>query len=372
VRTMLRDFALFIALVVIVIGCACLSPDFLTARNLSNLSVEWSITAVLALGAFLVILPGQIDLAAGSGVGLFGGIAAVLVFEHGWPAPAALGCALLLALAIWALMGALIVLERIPAFIITLAGLLIFKGLHWLVIANATIPVTHGAGNCFSALSTWYLPAWAAWSLVALVSIGTGLSSLLERRRLARAGEPLTDPDIALGRWLITSQLLALVVLIASRYQGIPLPLLLLGAVATAMQVVCQHTRFGRHLLAIGGNADAALIAGIPVNRTVIAAFAIAGGIVAVTGFLETSYAGSSTSTVGASMELDAIAACVIGGVSLRGGRGTVSGVLCGALIMATLLNGMTLRAVQPETKLIVRGVVLALAVWLDVRFGKR
>ena len=119
------------------------------------------------------------------------------------------------------------------------------------------------------------------------------------------------------------------------------------------------------------GNEEAAIVSGVPVEKVVIGAFSLMGAIVAITGFMQTSYSGASTTTIGDLMELDAIAACVIGGVSLRGGRGTVLGVLFGALIMACLLNGMTLLAVAPEFKFIARGVVLSLAVWMDVRLSR-
>jgi D-xylose transport system permease protein len=122
----------------------------------------------------------------------------------------------------------------------------------------------------------------------------------------------------------------------------------------------------------VGGNEQAALVAGVPVDRVVIGAFALMGVIVALAGFLQTAFAGSSTTTTGQLMELDAIAACVIGGTSLKGGQGTVVGVLFGALIMAMLLNGMTLLAVSPEQKFIARGLVLALAVWMDVRLTQK
>ena len=267
-----RDFSLVIALVVICAFFAIVSPRFLSARNLSLLTTELSITATLAMGMLLVILPGNIDLSAGSGVGLLGGIASVLVFEHNWPAPLAMGAALLTGIFIWFCMGNLIVRQRIPAFIITLGGLLIFKGLFWLVIHNSTIPIVQG------------------------------------------------------GR---------------------------------------------ANLYAIGGNEEAAVISGVPVEKVVVGSFTIMGAIVAIAGFMQTSYSGASTTTVGDLMELDAIAACVIGGVGLRGGRGTVLGVLFGALIMACLLNGMTLLAVSPEFKFIARGTVLSLAVWMDVRLGR-
>ena len=132
-----------------------------------------------------------------------------------------------------------------------------------------------------------------------------------------------------------------------------------------------RHTPFGRYLYAIGGNEEAARLSGIRVDRVLIGAFAFMGAMVALTGFMTTAYSGASTTTVGELMELDAIAACVIGGTALKGGRGTVWGVLLGALIMTVLLNGMTLLAVTPEMKFIARGTVLAVAVWLDVRLGR-
>jgi D-xylose transport system permease protein len=119
------------------------------------------------------------------------------------------------------------------------------------------------------------------------------------------------------------------------------------------------------------GNEEAAVISGVPVGKVVIVAFSIMGAATAITGLMQTAYAGASTTTIGDLMELDAIAACVIGGASLRGGRGTVPGVLFGALIMACLLNGMTLMAVSPEFKFIARGAILSLAVWMDVRLNR-
>ena len=159
--------------------------------------------------------------------------------------------------------------------------------------------------------------------------------------------------------------------MVTNRFRGIPLPAVILGFIAFAVYVLTSHTPFGRYLYAIGSNEEAAVISGIPVEKVVVGAFSIMGAIVAITGFMQTSYSGASTTTVGDLMELDAIAACVIGGVSLRGGRGTVMGVLFGALIMAILLNGMTLLAVSPEFKFIARGAVLSLAVWVDVRLAR-
>jgi D-xylose transport system permease protein len=164
---------------------------------------------------------------------------------------------------------------------------------------------------------------------------------------------------------------IALFIVVMDQYKGVPLAAVLLGAVALAVHVLLQQTRLGRYLYAVGGNEEAAVMAGVPVRRVVIGAFALMGVIVALAGFLQTAFAGATTTTTGQLMELDAIAACVIGGTSLKGGQGTVVGVLFGALIMAMLLNGMTLLAVSPEHKFIARGIVLALAVWMDVRLSQ-
>ena len=144
-RMGLRDFSMLLAWVVIVVYFAFADATFLSSRNLAQLAIELSVTAVLALGMLLIILPGQIDLSVGSGLGLMGGVAAVLVFHLAWPAPLALVAATVLSVLVYAGMGSIIARERIPAFIITLGGLLVFKGLHWLVIQNSTVPVSAGA-----------------------------------------------------------------------------------------------------------------------------------------------------------------------------------------------------------------------------------
>ncbi|HEY2799542.1 MAG TPA: ATPase [Chthoniobacterales bacterium] len=368
----LRDFSLVIALLVICGFFAVVSPQFLGARNLSLLMTELSITATLALGMLLIILPAQIDLSVGSGVGLLGGIASVLVFEHNWPAPVAMGAALVVGLVIWFCMGNLIVRQNVPSFIITLGGLLIFKGLFWLVIQNSTIPIVQGGrANLYSILTTYYLPSWLGYLLAATVMAILVWTRLRGRRLQRRHDISVEDKEITFLKLFLTAQLIFLFVIVTNQFRGVPLPAVILGVVALIIHILTTHTPFGRYLYAIGGNEEAAVISGIPVEKVVVAAFTIMGAIVAITGFMQTSYSGASTTTVGDLMELDAIAACVIGGVSLKGGRGTVMGVIFGALIMACLLNGMTLMAVSPEYKFIARGTVLSLAVWMDVRLTR-
>ncbi|MCU0758890.1 MAG: hypothetical protein MUF07_06785 [Steroidobacteraceae bacterium] len=368
---MTRELSMAVALLAIWGFFAWREPAFLSGRNLSLLSIELAITAILALGMFLVLLPGQIDLAAGSGVGLAGAVAAVLVYFHGMPAPVALALATAGAVAVWAGMGVLVAVERVPAFIITLGGLLVFRGLHWLVIDNQTVPIVEGGGtNAYALLTTGYLSPLAGWLLVAAACAAYTWSSLRRRARLLRHGFDADDAELAFLKPFVLTQGLALVALVANGFRGIPVALVILAAVAVLVHQLAAHTPFGRYLYATGGNEAAAAVSGVPVRATVIGAYASMGLVVALTGFMQTAYSGASTTTVGSLMELDAVAACVIGGTSLRGGRGTVPGVLFGALIMASLINGMTLMAVSPEAKYVARGLVLGLAVWLDLRIG--
>ncbi len=370
-RVGLRDYSMLIALLAIAAYFWWSDPAFLSARNLSQLAIELAATAVLALGMLLVIVPGHIDLSVGSGVGLMGGLAAVLIVQHDFPAPLALLVTMLASIALYAAMGTVIVKEKIPAFIITLGGLLVFKGVHWLVIRSQTVPVVRGgATNLYSLLTTYYVPPAFGYALAAAIVAALGAAAWRgEQRRKARGAD--ADFEQAFLRWFVAAQVLFLFVLVLNQYRGVPLSALLLGAVAFAVHLVCRHLRLGRYLFAVGGNEEAALLSGVPIDKVVIGAFAINGAIVALAGFLETAFAGASTTTTGELMELDAIAACVIGGTSLKGGRGTVVGVLFGALIMATLLNGMTLLAFSPETRYIARGSVLALAVWMDIRLSR-
>ena len=364
-RSTPQFLALPFALLAIAVFFAVKEPAFLGPRNLTQLIVEFSIVGTLALGMFMILLTGQIDLSVGSGVGLVGGIAAGLVFQQGWPAPLAM-------LAAFAAALGLIVRQRIPSFIITLGGLLIFKGLFWLVIQNSTVPVSRGdQDNLYSLLTTYYLPNHVGLALAALVA--AALAILTNFTRAARTAHGLPVPPVArvVAQWLVTAAALVAVAHLFNQFRGVPLTLLILSATATTVYFLTQHTPFGRYLYAIGGNEEAAVLSGIAVHRVLIGVYVLMGVTVALTGFMTTAYSGASTTTVGDLMELDAIAACVIGGTTLKGGRGTVWGVILGALIMTALLNGMTLLAVSPEAKFIARGLVLTVAVWMDVKLSR-
>ena len=371
-RLTFRDFALGLGLIVIAAFFAVKDARFLRPDNLSNLLTDFSIMATLAVGMLLVILPGHIDLSAGSGLGLAGGIAAVLTTQHGWPAGVSMLTAIVAAVLVWFAMGSLIVRERIPAFIVTLGGLLIFRGLFWHTTGMRTVEISIGGqDNLLKLLNAYRVPATAG-----LVLVSVAVTALVWLRLRADAqrkehGFATDDPELRFLKLFTAGQLLFLFVLVANLANGIPLPALIFAAVAVAVHVLTRHTPFGRHLYAIGGNEEAALISGIPVKRVTITAFMILGAIVGLTGLVLTSNTGSSNTKAGELWELDAIAACVIGGVSLRGGRGNVLGVLFGALIIAILINGMNLLAVSTANQYLARGAVLIAAVWMDVRMKR-
>ncbi len=376
----LRNLALSGALLMIVLFFTLLNRTFISPQNMSNLSIELAVTATLALGMLVVLLPGAIDLSVGSGVGMLGGIAAVMItapqylgWQTGLSAPWALLITLLIAIVIWGVMGSLIVLQHMPAFIITLGGLLIFQGWHWRIINNQTIGVAPGGTeNVYSLLTTFYFPEHLSYAIFAAIALCLIVGTIKARKARMAHGLPVQDGESMFLHVFIGIQGMLLLVVVMNLYKGLPLSLVILCLVAYLIYVITQHTPFGRHLYAIGGNEEAARLSGIPVARTIITAYILMGAVVALTGFMQTAYSGYSTTTTGKLMELDAIAACVIGGTSLKGGRGNVLGVLFGALIMATLLNGMTLLAFEPDVKMATRGFVLVLAVWMDVALSRK
>lgn len=372
-----RDFSMVAALLAIFLAFTLIVPngDFVSSYNLTQFSIKIAITATLALGMLLVLLPGQIDLSSGSGVALVGGIAAVLINQHYLAAPLAMLIGLGVALALWFLMGLLVAHQRVPAFITTLGCMLIFRGVFqskW-VINNGNVPVKHGdTENLLSQLNSYTFTPAAGYLMLAVVTGLLVLSMWRARQQRLKHGFDVDDLELFFLKAFVAFQALLLLVVVVNGYQGLPLALVIFGLVAVAVHVLTTQTPFGRYLYAIGGNREAAIVSGVPVNKVIIVAYMLLGAIVALVGFMQTAYQSSSSGTIGLNMELDAIAACVIGGTSLTGGKGNVLGVIVGALIMATIISGMTLLSAPEETKLIVRGGVLILAVWIDVRLARR
>lgn len=338
---------------------------FLHPVNLANLFKQMAVTGVLAVGMLLVIVARQIDLSVGSIVGLAGGIAAM---AQGWGVGPSMGAAIVIGLAVGALQGSLVAYAEIPAFIVTLGGLLTWRGVILALSKGETIPVRL---PLFRSLGVALL-APAGGIALAVAAIAAVVWLTLRRNRARRRhGLPVPAAAMTTARIIVPSALIVLFVLMMNRQGGIPIPVIVLLAVAAAGAFLTRNTTFGRYLYAIGGNPDAARLSGINSRKHILVAFCLLGGLVGVASLLHTGRVGSASPDAGGLMELDAIAACVIGGTSLMGGRGTVSGAILGALIMASLDNGMSLLSVGNATQYVMKGAVLVAAVGFDM-MGRR
>ena len=349
-----RAFTLVGALVAIwAVFLVLTGGTFATPRNLALLARQMSVTSLVAIGMVLVIVTGEIDLSVGALSGLLGGLAAIAAVNAGWPLGLAFPAAIVLGAALGAAQGSLVAWLRVPSFIVTLGGMLIFQG----ALLGITRGISVSPSPAFLFVGQAYLPKPAGWGLAAAIS------AVLAARAVAR--REFRAKGIALAA---ASVLFAAVM---NGYDGIPLPVLLVLLLAAALSVVAEHTPFGRRLYAIGGNREAALYSGVRIERHVAGVFMLMGALCGVAGIVLTARVGSATSDAGRLMELDAIAAAVIGGTSLLGGRGTVWGALLGALLMASLDNGMSLLNTEPYWQPILKGGILVAAVAADVA-GRR
>lgn len=344
---------------------------FLAARNFSNLMRQTAVTGVLAVGMLMVIITGQIDLSVGSVVGLAGGIAAAAGSQAwlGWGLIPSLAAGIAVGLLIGAVQGALVAYANIPAFIVTLGGLLVWRGVIKGISKGQTIPLELPG---FKAIGQCYIAPVAGY-IIAAVAVGA-ITWLAVRRNSARHRHGFkTENTFALvARIIVPSAIVVGFIYYMNRYVGVPIPVVILLAVALGGAFITQNTTFGRYLYAIGGNPDAARLSGINIRRHLLAVFCIMGGLAGVAALIYTSRVGSAAPDAGVLLELDAIAACVIGGASLMGGRGSVFGACLGALFMASLDNGMSLKNVPDFTQDIVRGTILVTAVGLDMLGRKR
>lgn len=364
----LRGYTLILALVV-VWGIFAYATDgtFLTARNFSNLMRQTAITGTLAVGMLMVIVAGQIDLSIGSVVGLTGGIAA-LMQAAGYDFVTSISVGIAAGLAIGFVQGGLVAYANIPAFIVTLGGLLGWRGVVKGITEGSTIPINSPA---FKSIGQQYLDFRAGYGILALALLAIIYFAL--RRQRAQATYSATTPDaFALVTGIaVPSIAVAAFIYYLNSYAGLPIPVVILLVVALAGAFITQNTTFGRYLYAIGGNPDAARLSGISLRGHTLAVFCIIGALAGVAGMVYTARVGAASPDAGTLLELDAIAACVIGGASLMGGRGTILGACLGALFMASLDNGMSLEDVDDYVQDIVKGAILVTAVGLDM-LGRR
>lgn len=339
---------------------------FLHPLNLANLLKQMSVTGVLAVGMLLVIVARQIDLSVGSVVGLAGGVAAM---SQGYGLFASLAAAILIGLLIGSIQGALTAYANIPAFIVTLGGLLTWRGVILYLSKGETIPVRH---SVFRSLGVALVAPVAGYALAGIAIAAITWLTLRRNAARRRHGLSLSGGAATALRIVAPALLIALFVYWMNLQGGVPVPVIVLLAVAVAGAFLTSSTTFGRYLYAIGSNPDAARLSGIDARKYILAAFCILGSLVGLAALLHTGRVGSASPDAGGLMELDAIAACVIGGTSLMGGRGKVSGAMLGALIMASLDNGMSLISVENATQYIIKGVVLVAAVGFDMAGRRR
>jgi D-xylose transport system permease protein len=327
---------------------------FLRPRNLSLLARQTAVTAILAVGMVLVIVAGQIDLSVGALAGFMGGVSALAYMNRQWPLGIAFVAVLLAGAILGAAQGWLVAWLKIPPFIVTLGGMLLFQG----ALLGMTGGVTISPARPFLYVGQAYVPAWLGWMVAGLMAAG-----LVATGMRGGSGRPWSRSGFAILALGFTA--------VMNAYEGIPVPVLLLLGLAAFFSGMAHHTRFGRHLYAIGGNREAAFYSGISIERHIVGVFTLMGLLSAVAGIVLTARVGAATSDAGRMMELDAIAAAVIGGTSLLGGQGTVWGALVGALVMASLDNGMSLMNTEAFWQPIIKGAILVAAVAVDMA-GRR
>lgn len=335
---------------------------------------QMSVTAILAVGMLMVIVSGNIDLSVGSVLGFAGGIAAYSVTIAGLGLPEAVLIAVLACVIIGLFQGALTAYLNIPAFIVTLGGLLAWRGaVKWLLSGN-TIPISN---ESFKAIGQSYIGTTAGWLIAAVAIIFVVLIAIRRASSIKNYGLGEANYVGALLKAILPVSAIVAFVWVMNSYEnngvyaGVPTPVLILLVVALFGAFMMTSTTFGRYLYAIGGNPDAARLSGINNKRNILKVYAILGALTGLAALIFAGRVGSSTPDAGTLKELDAIAACVIGGASLMGGRGTVYGACLGALIMASLDNGMSLLNVRDFMQDIIKGSILVAAVGLDM-VGKK
>ncbi len=366
----LQVFVMMAAIVVIMMFFTWTTDgSYLSARNVSNLLRQTAITGILAVGMVFVIISAEIDLSVGSMMGLLGGLAAIFDVWLGWPLPLTIVVTLILGLLLGTWNGWWVAYRKVPSFIVTLAGMLAFRGILIGVTNGTTVSPTSAS---MSQIGQSYLSGGVGFSLGAIglmAFVAWQWRSRMRRQTLGLATAPSTA---VVGRQALTAVIVLGAIWLLNDYRGVPTPVLLLVLLMLAGMFMATRTAFGRRIYAIGGNLEAARLSGINVERTKLAVFAINGLMVAVAGLILSSRLGAGSPSAGNIAELDAIAACVIGGTSLAGGIGSVAGAVMGAFIMASLDNGMSMMDVPTFWQYIVKGAILLLAVWMDSATKRR
>lgn len=360
-----------VGLLVIWLIFQLLNENFLSARNLSNLVLQVGVVGMLSLAVVLVLLIGEIDLSLGTLAGMCAALMAVLLTNEGWPVWAAIAAAVAVGAAAGLLQGGISVLIGVPSFVVTLGGFLAWQGVQLTLLGHSgelrvEDEFVRGVANS-------YLPSWLAWLLLAAASLAWWGDVALRRRARTRLGLAVRPAWRAVAAAVAPAVAGAGLVAYLDGYFGVPWMLVLLGGVAVALGALTTRTQLGRHLFAIGGDREAARRAGVRVDQIRVLVFALAAALAAIAGLIAVSRQFAvSTGTGGGTLLLEAIAAAVIGGASLFGGHGRVYQALLGALVIASVENGLDLLGKPSSTKDIATGAILVAAVSIDAISRRR
>lgn len=378
----LRAYTMVFALLAIWLVLAIATQGtFLEPRNLSNLFRQTAINGYLAIGMVFVITAGHIDLSVGAVAGLTGAIAAMLQvqwlptlgaelgvawLQAGWPSTIiSIVAALIVGTIIGIWQGAWVAYGQVPAFIVTLGGLLIFRGAILGITKGINIgpmnPTFQGLGQAYLSHTTGIALAIASVALIIVYTI-------MSRRNKLKYDFPVKPLWTEVVLIVLYSGLVIGFVIIMNRYRGVPIPVVLLIVIAVICSFIFNRTQLGRYTCAIGGNLEAARLSGLNVRRVMVQIFALMGILGAIAGIVLTARLNAATANAGNQFELNAIASCVIGGTSLQGGSGSIPGALLGALVMASIDNGLSMLNVQAFWQQIIKGLILMVAVLIDVK----
>jgi len=369
----LREYGMLLSLAVIMVFFQVLTDGaLLQPLNLTNLILQNSYIVIMALGMLLVIVSGHIDLSVGSVCGFVGALAAVLMVEHEWNFVAASAVCLVVGGLIGAAQGWFVAWLRIPSFIVTLAGMLVFKGLALALLHGQSVgpfPET------FQLLSSGFIPdpldgaALRQTSLLLGVGVAATMAVLAWRSRLhhQRHGMAVEPQLLFVLRTLVFAGVVVGLSALLASYKGLPNVMIVMFVLMVAYDFMTTHTVPGRRIYALGGNEKAARLSGVRTERLVFLSFVNMGVLAALAGLVFAARLNTATPKAGVGFELDVIAACFIGGASASGGVGKVMGAVIGAFVMGVMNNGMSILGVGIDWQQVIKGVVLLAAVCVDV-----
>ncbi|AYL35913.1 multiple monosaccharide ABC transporter permease [Streptomyces fungicidicus] len=372
-RRNMRQYGMLLALgLIVALFAVWTEGDLLLPRNVSNLVLQNSYILILAIGMMLVIIAGHIDLSVGSLTAFVGAFAAVLTVQHDIPWPLAVVLCLLAGAVAGAAQGFFIAYLGIPSFIVTLAGMLVFRGVTEILLEGQTLgPFPNGLqkmGNGFlpeAGPETNYhnITLLLGFAMVAFVI----LQELRDRKRQQEFALDVVPFNLFLLKLVAIAAALLTVTLLLASYKGAPIILLILGALVVGYGYLMRNAVFGRHIYAIGGNLPAAKLSGVKDKKVTFLVFLNMGVLAALAGLAIAARLNAASPKAGLNYELEAIASAFIGGASMSGGVGTVLGAIIGGLVLGVLNNGMNLLSVGTDWQQVIKGLALLAAVGFDV-----